>query len=43
MEAAFGVAGWSLSNADRMLIERILKTAIVNPVDPEIISPLQRA
>jgi aryl-alcohol dehydrogenase-like predicted oxidoreductase len=38
IEAAFGVTGWSLSNADRMLIERILKTAIVNPVDPEIIS-----
>lgn len=35
VEAAFGVAGWSLNNTDRMLIEQILKTAIVEPVDPE--------
>jgi aryl-alcohol dehydrogenase-like predicted oxidoreductase len=37
VEAAFGVAGWSLNNTDRMLIEEILKTAIVEPVDPEFI------
>jgi aryl-alcohol dehydrogenase-like predicted oxidoreductase len=43
VEAALEVAGWSLNGADRMLIERILKTAIVDPVGPEITSPLQRA
>ena len=42
LEAALGVAGWSLSSADRMLIERILKTAIVEPLGPGSIPPLQR-
>jgi aryl-alcohol dehydrogenase-like predicted oxidoreductase len=43
VDAALGVAGWSLSTVDRMLIERIMKTAIGDPVDLEIVPPLQRA
>jgi hypothetical protein len=29
VEAALGVAAWSINSVDRMLIERIIKTAIV--------------
>jgi hypothetical protein len=43
LEAALGVVGWSLNSVDRVLIERIMRTAIVNPVDLEITPPLQRA
>jgi hypothetical protein len=43
LEAALAVAGWSLDSVDRMLIEQIMRTAIVDPVDLEIIPPLQRA
>jgi aryl-alcohol dehydrogenase-like predicted oxidoreductase len=43
LETALGVAGWSLNNVDQMMIERIMKTAIVDPVAPEAISPLQRS
>jgi aryl-alcohol dehydrogenase-like predicted oxidoreductase len=43
LEAALAVAGWSLNSVDRILIEQIMRTAIVYPVDLEIIPPLQRA
>ena len=39
VEAVLGVVGWSLSSADRMLIERIMKTAIVDPVGPDFVPP----
>src|SRR6201997_181883 len=42
-EAALGVAGWSLDGADRALIELIVSTAVVDPVGPEFMAPLQRA
>jgi aryl-alcohol dehydrogenase-like predicted oxidoreductase len=41
--AALGVAGWSLDEADRALIERIVNTAVADPVGPEFMAPLQRA
>jgi aryl-alcohol dehydrogenase-like predicted oxidoreductase len=41
--AAIGVAGWSLDAADRALIERIVNTAVADPVGPEFMAPLQRA
>jgi aryl-alcohol dehydrogenase-like predicted oxidoreductase len=43
VDAALGVVGWSINSADRMLIERIMKTAIVDPVGPKVIRPQQRA
>src|ERR1700733_4435497 len=43
VQAAIGVAHWSLDSADRELIDRILNTTIVNPVGPEFMAPLQRA
>jgi len=43
LEAALGVAGWSLNGADRGLIERIVDTAVTNPVGPEFMAPLRRA
>jgi hypothetical protein len=43
VEAASGVAGWSLNAANRELIEHIVNTAITNPVGPEFMAPLQRA
>jgi aryl-alcohol dehydrogenase-like predicted oxidoreductase len=42
LEAALGVAGWSLDGADRVLIELIVNTAVVDPVGPEFMAPLQR-
>jgi aryl-alcohol dehydrogenase-like predicted oxidoreductase len=42
LEAALHVAGWSLSAADRVLVERIVDTAIADPVGPEFMAPLQR-
>jgi aryl-alcohol dehydrogenase-like predicted oxidoreductase len=39
VEAALGVVGWSLRSADRMLIERIMETTIVDPVGPDIVPP----
>jgi aryl-alcohol dehydrogenase-like predicted oxidoreductase len=42
VEAALGVAGWSLNRADREQIERIVNTAIIDPVGPEFMAPLQR-
>ena len=42
VEAALGVAGWSLGTAERKQIERIVNDAIVDPVGPEFMAPLQR-
>jgi aryl-alcohol dehydrogenase-like predicted oxidoreductase len=42
VEAALGVAGWSLNGADRELIERIVNAAVTDPVGPEFMAPLQR-
>jgi aryl-alcohol dehydrogenase-like predicted oxidoreductase len=43
VEAALGVADWSLDAADRALIERIVNTAVADPVGPEFMAPPQRA
>jgi aryl-alcohol dehydrogenase-like predicted oxidoreductase len=43
VEAALGVADWSLDDADRALIDRIVNTAVADPVGPEFMAPLQRA
>jgi aryl-alcohol dehydrogenase-like predicted oxidoreductase len=43
VEAALGVAGWSLNKTDRMLIEGIVHTAVTDPVGPEFMAPLQRS
>ena len=43
LQAALGVAGWSLGAATRARIDRILSEAITNPVGPEFMAPLQRA
>jgi aryl-alcohol dehydrogenase-like predicted oxidoreductase len=42
LAAALDVAGWSLNAADRALIERIVNTAVIDPVGPEFMAPLQR-
>jgi aryl-alcohol dehydrogenase-like predicted oxidoreductase len=42
LDAAPGVAGWSLSSANRALIDGIVNTAIVDPVAQEFMGPLQR-
>ncbi len=42
VEAALGVAAWSLGTAERKQIERIVNDAIVDPVGPEFMAPLQR-
>jgi aryl-alcohol dehydrogenase-like predicted oxidoreductase len=42
VEATRGVGGWSLNADDRALIERIVDTAVVDPVGPEFMAPLQR-
>ena len=41
--AALDVAGWSLAASDREQIGRIVNTAVVDPVGPEFMAPLQRA
>jgi aryl-alcohol dehydrogenase-like predicted oxidoreductase len=43
VEAALGVAGWSLSSADRKLIESMVDKAVVDPVGPEFMAPSQRS
>jgi aryl-alcohol dehydrogenase-like predicted oxidoreductase len=43
VEAALGVAGWSLNATDRESIERIVNAAVIDPVGPEFMAPLQRA
>jgi aryl-alcohol dehydrogenase-like predicted oxidoreductase len=42
VEAALGVAGWSLDSADRKLIERIVNRTVVDPIGPEFMAPGQR-
>jgi aryl-alcohol dehydrogenase-like predicted oxidoreductase len=42
LEPALDVAGWSLSAADRVLVERIVDNGIADPVGPEFMAPLQR-
>jgi aryl-alcohol dehydrogenase-like predicted oxidoreductase len=42
VEAALGVAGWSLTEAEREMIEHIVNTAVVDPVGPEFMAPPQR-
>jgi len=42
VQAALGVAGWSLNRADREQIERIVNKTIIDPVGPEFMAPLQR-
>jgi aryl-alcohol dehydrogenase-like predicted oxidoreductase len=43
VQAALGVAGWSLDGAERQRIERIVNTAVVDPIGPEFMAPPQRA
>jgi aryl-alcohol dehydrogenase-like predicted oxidoreductase len=42
VEAALGVAGWSLNRANREVIERIVNAAVTDPVGPEFMAPPQR-
>jgi aryl-alcohol dehydrogenase-like predicted oxidoreductase len=42
LQAALTVAGWSLQSADREQIERIVNTAIPEPVGPEFMAPPPR-
>jgi aryl-alcohol dehydrogenase-like predicted oxidoreductase len=42
LQAALGVAGWSLQSSDREQIERIVSTAIPDPVGPEFMAPPPR-
>jgi aryl-alcohol dehydrogenase-like predicted oxidoreductase len=42
VEAALGVAGWSLTDVERESIEHIVNTAVVDPVGPEFMAPPQR-
>jgi aryl-alcohol dehydrogenase-like predicted oxidoreductase len=43
VEAALGVAGWSLNQANREVIERIVNAAVTDPVGPEFMAPPQRS
>jgi aryl-alcohol dehydrogenase-like predicted oxidoreductase len=43
VEAALGVAGWSLTEAERELVDRIVNKAVVDPIGPEFMAPPQRA
>jgi aryl-alcohol dehydrogenase-like predicted oxidoreductase len=42
VEAALGVAGWSLTDVERESIEHIVNTAVVDPIGPEFMAPPQR-
>jgi aryl-alcohol dehydrogenase-like predicted oxidoreductase len=42
VEAALGVAGWSLTDAERESIEHIVNTTVVDPIGPEFMAPPQR-
>jgi aryl-alcohol dehydrogenase-like predicted oxidoreductase len=42
VEAALDVAGWSLDDEQRGLIERIVNTAVTDPIGPEFMAPPQR-
>jgi aryl-alcohol dehydrogenase-like predicted oxidoreductase len=41
--AALDVAGWSLDSANREQIEQIVNTAVLDPVGPEFMAPLERS
>jgi aryl-alcohol dehydrogenase-like predicted oxidoreductase len=43
VEAALGVAGWSLNSVDRALIDLIVNTVIEDPVGPEFMAPPPRS
>jgi aryl-alcohol dehydrogenase-like predicted oxidoreductase len=43
VQSALGVAGWSLDIVDRQVIERIVNTAIKDPVGPEFMAPPARS
>lgn len=43
LEAAFGVAGWSLDEAQRELIARTVDAAVTDPVGQEFMAPQQRS
>ena len=43
VEAALGVAGWSLNDAERERIETIVNATVVDPVGPEFMAPPPRA
>lgn len=43
VQAALGVAGWSLDDAERRLIERIVDSTVVDPIGPEFMAPPPRA
>ena len=43
VEAALGVAGWSLNEPQRQLIEQIVNSAVVDPIGPEFMAPPQRS
>ena len=42
LEDTLGVAGWSVDAAARVRIDRILSEAVLDPIGPEFIAPLQR-
>ena len=42
VQAALGVAGWSLNSVDRALIDLIVNAAIKDPVGPEFMAPPPR-
>ena len=42
VEAALGVAGWSLNTVHRALIELIVNTTVRDPVGPEFMAPPPR-
>jgi aryl-alcohol dehydrogenase-like predicted oxidoreductase len=43
LQAALGVAGWSLDAGTRARIDRILRETIIDPIGPEFMAPLQRS
>jgi len=43
IQAAVGVAGWSLDTATKARVDRILSAAITDPVGPEFMAPPQRS
>jgi aryl-alcohol dehydrogenase-like predicted oxidoreductase len=42
VEASLGVAGWSLKDEERQLIEHIVNSAVTDPIGPEFMAPPQR-
>jgi aryl-alcohol dehydrogenase-like predicted oxidoreductase len=43
IQAALGVTGWSLDAKDRLRIERMVNTAVTDPIGPEFMAPLRRS